>query len=100
MQKPFLIFQNKIALFVVLLFFIISIFDLSIAQVIIKEKVDINPVTIPLNNNRLIDTSQTHKINYLENSQRNNVPGDNPQSTVTIPFYGRATVEVILSDAA
>ncbi|HCY75415.1 MAG TPA: hypothetical protein DHV28_05800 [Ignavibacteriales bacterium] len=100
MQKPLSIFQKKIVLFVVLLFFIISIFDLSIAQVIIKEKVDINPVTIPLNNNQLIDTSQTHKIDYLGNVQRKNIPGDNPQSTVTIPFYGRATVEVTLSDAA
>src|SRR5574338_36313 len=100
MQKPLLIFQNKIVLFVVLPFFIISIFDLSIAQVIIKEKVEIYPVTIPINNNQLTDTSQTHKINYLENVQRNNISGDNAQSTVTIPFYGRVTVEVILSDAA
>lgn len=100
MQNPLLIFQNKIVLFVVLHFFIISIFDLSIAQVIIKEKVDINPITIPFNTNQLIDTSQTNKINYLEDVQRSKTLGDNPQSTVTIPFYGRVTVEVILSDAA
>lgn len=67
---------------------------------VIKEKVEINPVTIPSNNKQLIDTSQTHKINYSENLQRSNILGNNAQSTVTMPFYGRATVEVILSDAA
>lgn len=100
MQKPLLIFQNKIVLFVVLPFFIISIFNSSVAQVVIKEKVEINPIPISSNNKQLIDTSQTHKINYLENIQRSNIIGDNAQSTVTMPSYGRVTVEVILSDAA
>ncbi len=91
---------NIFTLLCLQLFLIPSVFTSIQAQVTIKERIEVNPVAIPLDKKQLTDTSLTHKINYTVNPGLSEPSLDNPQSTVMIPFFGRVNVEVILSDAA